>query len=71
MLMQAGLDDITDVIQGDFHAMPFPDNSFDAIVSVEATCHASSVRAALQTWWVQQQLVLAIFCCQEGYSSHL
>jgi hypothetical protein len=33
----------TEVIQGDFHNMPFPDNSFDAVFSVEATCHASEV----------------------------
>ena len=42
--MQAGLEDLTEVVQGDFLAMPFPDNSFDAVFSVEATCHAGSVR---------------------------
>lgn len=42
--MQAGMSEVTEVFQGDFHKMPFADNSFDAIFSVEATCHASSVR---------------------------
>lgn len=41
------MSDVTEVIQGDFHKMPFADNSFDAIFSVEATCHASSVRSHL------------------------
>ena len=36
----------TEVIQGDFHKMPFPDASFDAVFAVEATCHASTVRTA-------------------------
>eukprot|EP00892_Ulva_mutabilis_P012348 jgi/Ulvmu1/9486/UM052_0056.1 len=40
---KAGMSEVTEVIQGDFHKMPFADNSFDAIFSVEATCHASSL----------------------------
>jgi 24-methylenesterol C-methyltransferase len=36
--------DVTEVFAGDFHKMPFEDNSFDAVFSVEATCHASDVR---------------------------
>jgi hypothetical protein len=58
--MQAGLQDLTDVIQGDFHAMPFPDNSFDAIVSVEATCHASSVRSSLQSHLLHDSPVIVM-----------
>ena len=27
-------------MQADFMKMPFPDNSFDAIYAIEATCHA-------------------------------
>lgn len=27
-------------MQGDFMKMPFPDNSFDAVYAIEATCHA-------------------------------
>jgi Methyltransferase domain len=38
--MQAGLGEFTEVVQGDFHKMPFEDASFDAVFSVEATCHA-------------------------------
>lgn len=26
--------------QADFMKMPFPDNSFDAVYAIEATCHA-------------------------------
>jgi ubiquinone/menaquinone biosynthesis C-methylase UbiE len=36
--------DVTEVFAGDFHKMPFEDSSFDAVFSVEATCHASDVR---------------------------
>ncbi|KXS11753.1 S-adenosyl-L-methionine-dependent methyltransferase [Gonapodya prolifera JEL478] len=35
-----GLEAITDVVKGNFLEIPFPDNTFDAIYSIEATCHA-------------------------------
>ncbi|KAJ3336619.1 hypothetical protein HDU93_002446 [Gonapodya sp. JEL0774] len=35
-----GLEQITDVVKGNFLAIPFPDNSFDAVYAIEATCHA-------------------------------
>lgn len=28
------------IMQADFMKMPFPDNSFDAVYAIEATCHA-------------------------------
>lgn len=28
------------MLQADFMKMPFPDNSFDAVYAIEATCHA-------------------------------
>lgn len=28
------------MLQGDFMKMPFPDNSYDAVYAIEATCHA-------------------------------
>lgn len=31
---------IFDAMQGDFMKMPFPDNNFDAVYAIEATCHA-------------------------------
>jgi len=34
---------LLDVKQGDFMAMPFPDNSFDKMYAIEATCHAPSL----------------------------
>jgi len=34
---------LLNVQQGDFMAIPFPDNSFDKIYSIEALCHAPSV----------------------------
>jgi len=35
-----GLAPLTDVVRGDFTAMPFADASFDAAYAIEATCHA-------------------------------
>jgi hypothetical protein len=28
------------MMQADFMKMPFPDNTFDAVYAIEATCHA-------------------------------
>lgn len=36
-------------MQGDFMKMPFPDNSFDAVYAIEATCHAPD--AVLKIRW--------------------
>jgi Methyltransferase domain len=53
---QAGMSDITEVVQGDFCKMPFGDNSFDAVFSVEATCHAGEVCfLALQNFHLPHQ----------------
>ncbi|KAL7234341.1 hypothetical protein ACSBR1_017857 [Camellia fascicularis] len=35
-----GLDKTCNFVKADFMKMPFPDNSFDAIYAIEATCHA-------------------------------
>ncbi|KAJ3476953.1 hypothetical protein NLG97_g8971 [Lecanicillium saksenae] len=35
--------DNLEFVQGDFMNLPFPDNSFDAVYSIEATCHAPSL----------------------------
>lgn len=37
---KAGLDSICEVVCGNFMQMPFEDASFDAVYSIEATCHA-------------------------------
>lgn len=37
---KAKLDDICDVVQGNFLELPFEPNTFDAAYSIEATCHA-------------------------------
>uniref|UniRef100_A0A0D6R152 Methyltransferase n=1 Tax=Araucaria cunninghamii TaxID=56994 RepID=A0A0D6R152_ARACU len=37
---QCGLDKSCDFVKADFMKMPFPDNSFDAVYAIEATCHA-------------------------------
>uniref|UniRef100_A0A8H7K823 Sterol 24-C-methyltransferase n=1 Tax=Bionectria ochroleuca TaxID=29856 RepID=A0A8H7K823_BIOOC len=39
-----GLSNLLDFVQGDFMKMPFPDNSFDAVYAIEATCHAPSLK---------------------------
>ncbi|ORY59133.1 S-adenosyl-L-methionine-dependent methyltransferase [Pseudomassariella vexata] len=39
-----GLSNLLDFAQGDFMNIPFPDNSFDAIYAIEATCHAPSLQ---------------------------
>uniref|UniRef100_A0A1D1Z7M2 Methyltransferase n=2 Tax=Anthurium amnicola TaxID=1678845 RepID=A0A1D1Z7M2_9ARAE len=37
---KAGIDDLCEVVCGNFLQMPFPDASFDGAYSIEATCHA-------------------------------
>ncbi|KAJ8573586.1 hypothetical protein K7X08_010097 [Anisodus acutangulus] len=37
---KVGLDQTCNFVKGDFMKMPFPDNSFDAVYAIEATCHA-------------------------------
>ncbi|KAJ8899189.1 hypothetical protein K2173_012365 [Erythroxylum novogranatense] len=36
----AGVDKTCDFLKADFMKMPFPENSFDAVYAIEATCHA-------------------------------
>lgn len=36
----AGVDKTCDFVKADFMKMPFPENSFDAVYAIEATCHA-------------------------------
>ncbi|XP_039114236.1 cycloartenol-C-24-methyltransferase 1-like [Dioscorea cayenensis subsp. rotundata] len=36
----AGLDNTCDFVKGDFMKMSFPDNTYDAVYAIEATCHA-------------------------------
>lgn len=40
---QKGLDSLCAAMHGDFLKMPFEDNSFDAVYSIEATCHAPAL----------------------------
>ncbi|KAI8545864.1 hypothetical protein RHMOL_Rhmol07G0070500 [Rhododendron molle] len=40
---KVGLDKACDFVKADFMKMPFPDNSFDAVYAIEATCHAADV----------------------------
>jgi len=37
---QQGLSERVNCVQGDFMKLPFPDNSFDGVYAIEATCHA-------------------------------
>lgn len=41
---RAGLDHLCEVVQGNFLSMPFEDNSFDGVYSIEATCHAPKLQ---------------------------
>ena len=41
---QMGVTELCKPTQGDFLAMPFADNTFDAAYAIEATCHAAKVR---------------------------
>lgn len=36
----AGVEKTCDFVKADFMQMPFPDNEFDAVYAIEATCHA-------------------------------
>ncbi|XP_061375197.1 cycloartenol-C-24-methyltransferase-like [Gastrolobium bilobum] len=40
---KAGVDKTCNFVKADFMQMPFPDNSFDAVYAIEATCHASDI----------------------------
>ena len=40
MIFLQGFDNSFIMMQADFMKMPFPDNSFDAVYAIEATCHA-------------------------------
>ncbi|KAL3613927.1 24-methylenesterol C-methyltransferase 2 [Castilleja foliolosa] len=40
---KAGLDKLCEVVCGNFLQMPFDDNSFDGVYSIEATCHAPNL----------------------------
>lgn len=44
----AGLEKTCDFVKGDFMKMPFPDNSFDAVYAIEATCHAPDALGCYQ-----------------------
>jgi len=37
---QQGASERVKLVQGDFMKLPFPDNSFDGVYAIEATCHA-------------------------------
>jgi len=39
-VQKAGLEKLCDFIKADFMSIPIPDNSFDAVYAIEATCHA-------------------------------
>ncbi|KAH1141014.1 hypothetical protein AAZX31_12G009100 [Glycine max] len=40
-----GVDKTCNFVKADFMKMPFPDNNFDAVYAIEATCHAPDVYA--------------------------
>ncbi|XP_065843096.1 uncharacterized protein [Oscarella lobularis] len=40
LTQKAEMNDLCTFVEGDFNNMPFPDNSFDAIYSIEAICHS-------------------------------
>ncbi|KAF7137788.1 hypothetical protein RHSIM_Rhsim07G0057500 [Rhododendron simsii] len=42
---RVGLDKTCNFVKADFMKMPFPDNSFDAVYAIEATCHAPDLVA--------------------------
>jgi len=41
---EAGLADKCKLVQADFHKMPFEDNTFDHVYSIESTCHSPDRR---------------------------
>lgn len=45
---KAGLDSLCEVVCGNFLQMPFADNSFDGVYSIEATCHAPKLEEVYQ-----------------------
>ncbi|ERN00848.1 hypothetical protein AMTR_s00103p00092610 [Amborella trichopoda] len=57
----AGLDETCDFVKADFMKMPFPDDNFDAIYAIEATCHAADVVCAHQTVFVVEIPICIFF----------
>lgn len=47
---QQGLAPLTNVVRGDFTAMPFEANTFDGAYAIEATCHAPKVGSQWDDW---------------------
>lgn len=45
---RAGVSSQTDFIEGDYHQLPFPDNSFDRVYAVETLSHAYDLKLALK-----------------------
>lgn len=43
-----GVESRTDFIEGDYHKLPFPDNTFDCIYAVETLSHAYDLKVAVQ-----------------------
>lgn len=44
---QLKLDQLCNVVQGDYLTIPFPESSFDGAFSIESTCHAPKVCCGL------------------------
>eukprot|EP01024_Parvocaulis_polyphysoides_P022733 TRINITY_DN2107_c0_g2_i6.p3 TRINITY_DN2107_c0_g2~~TRINITY_DN2107_c0_g2_i6.p3 ORF type:complete len:221 (+),score=23.88 TRINITY_DN2107_c0_g2_i6:450-1112(+) len=43
--------DKCEVIRGDFHNVPFPDESFDAVYAIEATCHSPDLQKVYKEFY--------------------
>ena len=39
------------MVQADFMKIPFPENTFDAVYAIEATCHAPDAVSSLLFFW--------------------
>lgn len=44
------------MMQADFMKIPFPENTFDAVYAIEATCHAPDAVSSLFSFFLGVQL---------------
>lgn len=48
LAQKAGVESRTEFIEGDYHKLPFPDNTFDCVYAVETLSHAYDLKAAVK-----------------------
>ncbi|XP_031092393.1 cycloartenol-C-24-methyltransferase 1-like [Ipomoea triloba] len=70
----AGLEQTCGFVKADFMKMPFPDNSFDAVYALQATCHAPDIVGCYKEIYrvlkPGQCFVADEWCITDSYNPH-